>query len=55
MAFRPPPALRQELEAIAKAEGRSSSAVLIEAMHDWVAKKRREQRRSADSAGDTTK
>lgn len=41
-SFRPPPALWSELEAIAAAEGRRSSDVLIEAVHDWVKKKHRE-------------
>jgi hypothetical protein len=41
MGFRPPKPLRDELERIARAEGRTPSDALIEAMHDWVAKKRR--------------
>lgn len=43
MGFRPPKPLRDEFEALAKAEERSPSDALIEAMHDWVKKKRRER------------
>lgn len=43
ISFRPPKPLREELDALAKAEGRDRSDVLIEAVHDWVRKKRREQ------------
>jgi metal-responsive CopG/Arc/MetJ family transcriptional regulator len=43
ISFRPPVALRQELDELAKAEGRDRSDVLIEAAHDWIRKKRREQ------------
>lgn len=43
ISFRPPPALREELDALAEAEGRKRSDVLIEAVHDWVRKKRRER------------
>ncbi|MFC7983794.1 hypothetical protein [Streptomyces sp. NPDC057336] len=43
MGFRPPKPLRDEFEALAKSEERSPSDALIEAMHDWVKKKRREQ------------
>lgn len=42
MGFRPPKPLRDEFEALAKAENRSASDALIEAMHDWVKKKQRE-------------
>lgn len=42
MGFRPPKPLRDEFEALAKAEDRSPSDALIEAMHDWVKKKQRE-------------
>ncbi|MDX3232968.1 hypothetical protein [Streptomyces sp. ME19-01-6] len=42
MGFRPPKPLRDEFEAIAAAEERSPSDALVEAMHDWVKKKRRE-------------
>jgi hypothetical protein len=42
MGFRPPKPLRDEFEALAKTEGRSPSDALIEAMHDWIKKKRRE-------------
>ncbi|MFI0742667.1 hypothetical protein ACH4PU_31990 [Streptomyces sp. NPDC021100] len=48
MGFRPPKALREEFEALAEAEGRTPSDALIEAMHDWVDKKRR-QRRAEDA------
>ncbi|MGW7412754.1 hypothetical protein [Streptomyces sp. NPDC054863] len=43
MGFRPPKALRDEFERLAAAELRSPSDALIEAMHDWVRKKQREQ------------
>lgn len=43
VSFRPPKPLRAELDALAKAEGRDRSDVLIEAVHDWIKKKRREQ------------
>lgn len=43
MGFRPPKPLRDEFEAFAKLEERSPSDALIEAMHDWVKKKRRER------------
>lgn len=42
MGFRPPKPLRDEFEALAEAEGRTPSDALIEAMHDWVSKKRRQ-------------
>lgn len=42
ISFRPPKPLREELDALAKAEGRDRSDVLIEAMHDWIKKKQRE-------------
>lgn len=41
VSFRPPVALRQELDELAKTAGRDRSDVLIEAMHDWIQKKRR--------------
>lgn len=41
MGFRPPKPLRDEFEELAKEEGRSPSEALIEAMHDWVKKRRR--------------
>jgi hypothetical protein len=51
MGFRPPEALRTEFEQLAKAERRTPSDALIEAMHDWVAKRRRGQRaQDTDSA-----
>ena len=40
MGFRPPKPLRDEFEEIAKAENRTPSDALIEAMHDWVKKRR---------------
>ncbi|MFF4090424.1 hypothetical protein ACFYY9_26610 [Streptomyces nigra] len=43
MGFRPPKPLRDEFEELAKSEERSPSDALIEAMHDWVKKKRRER------------
>ncbi|WP_020135006.1 hypothetical protein [Streptomyces sp. 351MFTsu5.1] len=43
MGFRPPKPLRDEFEALAKAEERSPSDALIEAMHDWIKKKERER------------
>ncbi|MCP3820045.1 ribbon-helix-helix domain-containing protein [Streptomyces sp. A3M-1-3] len=51
ISFRPPTPLREELDELATAEGRDRSDVLIEAVHDWVRKKRREQAtsRPADS------
>lgn len=42
ISFRPPVALREELDKLAKELGRDRSDVLIEAVHDWVKKKRRE-------------
>lgn len=43
VAVRIPPDLVAELKLIAQEEGRSVSSLLIEAMHDWVTKKSREQ------------
>jgi hypothetical protein len=51
MGFRPPKPLRDEFEAIAKSEERSPSDALIEAMHDWVKKKRRERATEGDPRG----
>ena len=42
ISFRPPIALRQELDELARADGRDRSDVLIEAVHDWVRKRKRE-------------
>jgi hypothetical protein len=42
MGFRPPKPLRDEFEQFARDEGRTPSDALIEAMHDWVKKKRRD-------------
>jgi len=42
MGFRPPKPLRDEFEQLAEAEGRTPSDALVEAMHDWVKKRRRE-------------
>ncbi|MEW2420454.1 ribbon-helix-helix protein, CopG family [Streptomyces nigra] len=52
ISFRPPQRLREELDELAKAEGRDRSDVLIEAVHDWIRKKRRE--RPAGSEEKTT-
>ena len=54
ISFRPPVALREELDALAKAEGRDRSDVLIEAVHDWVRKKRREEAAEGLRAGPTS-
>lgn len=43
VTFRPPEQLRQEFDEEAKASGRSRSDALIEAMHDWLRKRRRER------------
>lgn len=43
MGFRPPKPLRDEFEALAADEERAPSDALIEAMHDWIKKKRRER------------
>lgn len=43
VSFRPPVALREELDALAEAEGRARSDVLVEAVHDWVRKKQRQR------------
>lgn len=43
MGFRPPKPLRDEFETLAKSEERSPSDALVEAMHDWIVKKRRER------------
>jgi hypothetical protein len=40
-SFRPPEALWEEFVNLAEAEGRKHSDALIEAVHDWVKKKRR--------------
>ncbi|MFJ4974231.1 hypothetical protein ACIP6X_02570 [Streptomyces coeruleorubidus] len=42
MGFRPPKPLRDEFERLAAADKRTPSDALIEAMHDWVKKKQRE-------------
>lgn len=41
-SFRPPTALWDEFVELATAEGRKHSDALIEAMHDWVRKHRRD-------------
>ncbi|MFD9223844.1 GIY-YIG nuclease family protein [Streptomyces sp. NPDC060064] len=51
MAFRPKQELRDEFEELAAAEERSPSDALVEAMHDWVKKKRREQAAENPPAG----
>lgn len=43
VTVRIPPDLFAELKRIAEEEGRSVSSLLIEAMHDWVTKKRRDR------------
>jgi Arc/MetJ-type ribon-helix-helix transcriptional regulator len=43
ISFRPPEKLREEFDAEVKASGRNRSDVLIEAMHDWLRKRRRER------------
>jgi hypothetical protein len=42
-SFRPPGPLWKEVEEIAATEGRKNSDAVIEALHDWVKKKRRER------------
>ncbi|GFE19999.1 ribbon-helix-helix protein, CopG family [Streptomyces nigrescens] len=51
ISFRPPVALREELDELAKALGRDRSDVLIEAVHDWVKKRRRERATVATPEG----
>jgi Arc/MetJ-type ribon-helix-helix transcriptional regulator len=51
ISFRPPVALREELDELVKAEGRARSDVLIEAVHDWIRKKHREQAATARTEG----
>lgn len=43
ISFRPPQKLREEFDAEVEATGRNRSDVLIEAMHDWLRKRRRER------------
>jgi hypothetical protein len=54
MGFRPPKPLRDEFEQLAASEGRTPSDALIEAMHDWVKKKRRERVTEGPSEGPRT-
>lgn len=49
MGFRPPKPLRDRFESLAKSEERSPSDALVEAMHDWVKKKEREQGATGDA------
>lgn len=42
MSFRPPTPLRTRFEALAQAEGRSRSDVLIALMHEYVERRERE-------------
>lgn len=42
VTFRPPQQLRDEFDEEAKTAGRTRSDALIEAMHDWLRKRRRE-------------
>jgi Arc/MetJ-type ribon-helix-helix transcriptional regulator len=43
ISFRPPQKLREEFDHEVQASGRNRSDVLIEAMHDWLKKRRRER------------
>jgi hypothetical protein len=47
VTFRPPTPLRDEFDTEAKEAGRSRSDALIEAMHDWIKKRRRERAAAA--------
>lgn len=51
MGFRPPKPLRDEFEQLAEAEERTPSDALVEAMHDWVKKKRRERGSEGERRG----
>ena len=48
ISFRPPEKLREEFDAEVRASGRNRSDVLIEAMHDWLRKRRRERPASSE-------
>lgn len=48
VTFRPPTPLREALDAEVELAGRSRSDVLIEAVHDWIAKRRRERGAATD-------
>lgn len=50
ISFRLPEPLLQELDALAEAEERDRSDMLVEAVHDLIKKKRRERKRSAPDA-----
>jgi hypothetical protein len=52
ISFRPPKQLLKDFDATIE-EGRSRSDVLIELMHDRIAKKRRERAAKADGDPDT--
>ena len=46
--FRPPPQLWKDVVELATHEGRRASDAVIEALHDWVKKKRREHARAPE-------
>lgn len=48
ISFRPPQKLREEFDEEVQASGRNRSDVLIEAMHDWLKKRRRERQTSEE-------
>jgi len=54
MGFRPPKPLRDEFEQLAAAEERTPSDALVEAMHDWVKKKRRQYEAAGDGVVPTS-
>lgn len=54
MGFRPPKPLRDEFEQLAADEERTPSDALVEAMHDWVKRKRREHGATQGADGDET-
>lgn len=54
-SFRPPEPLWKEVEELAATEGRKNSDAVIEALHDWVRKKRREHQRSGRPVGSEEK
>jgi hypothetical protein len=50
-SFRPPVPLWDEVMKYAEAEGRPYGDVIIEALHDWLKKKRREKAPEGDKSG----
>lgn len=48
MGFRPPREIRAQFEALARAQGRSPSEALIEAMHLWIDRHRDQAQTEAD-------